>query len=127
MGSISKLLGFAVAKVPREMSKGFIYTAVVQVGEAVLNYISRIGLIRYIYNVAKPEKIKVTAPVVYNLACLPFTLYSKGVTATFKVLHISNLKEIWFGEAVHIFNDNRLWIESNVIMDNIFEQITDPA
>lgn len=29
MGSISKLPGFAVAKVPREMSKGFIYIAVV--------------------------------------------------------------------------------------------------
>lgn len=47
--SISKLLGFAVATVPQEISKGFIYTAMGQVGEAALGYISGIGFVRYIY------------------------------------------------------------------------------
>ena len=42
------------------MSKDFIYTAVGQVDEAALGYISGIGLVRYIYKVAKQEKIKVT-------------------------------------------------------------------
>lgn len=125
-GSISKLLGFAVAKVSREMSQGFLYIPVVQAGEAALSYIFGIGFISYICKVAKLEKIKVMARLVYNLACLPFTLYSKEVTATADVLHIYTLKEIWFGAAVHIFNDNRLWIESNFTMDNIFERITDP-
>lgn len=124
-GSISKPLGFAVATVSREMSKGFIYTAGGQVGEATLGYISGIGFIRYIYKVAKPEKIKVTARVLYNVACLPLTVYSKGVTATFDVLRISKLEEIWFGEPIYIFNDNRLWIEGNFTIDNIFQHITE--
>ena len=109
IGSISKPLGFAVAAVPREMSKGFIYTAVGQVGEAALGYISGIGFVRYIYKVA----------------CLPFTLYSKGITATFDVLRLSKVEEMWFGEPIHIFNDNRLWIEANFTMDDIFKHMGD--
>ena len=124
-GSISKPLGFAAATVPREMSKGFIYTAVGQVGEAALGYISGIGFVRYIYKVAKPEKIKVTARVIYNVACLPITLYSKGISATFDILRLSKLEEMWFGEPVYIFNDNRLWIESNFTMDDIFQHMGD--
>ena len=68
-GSTSKPLGFAVTTVPQKMSKGFIYTAVGQVGEAALGYISGIGFVRYIYKVAKSEKIKITARVIYNAAC----------------------------------------------------------
>lgn len=124
-GSIAKPLGFAVATVPREMSKGFIYTAVGQVGESALGYISGIGFVRYIYKVAKPEKIKVTARVIYNVACLPITLYSKGITATFDFLRLSKLEEMWFGEPVYIFNDNRLWVESNFTMDDIFQHMGD--
>lgn len=124
-GSISKPLGFAVATVPREMSKGFIYTAVGQVGETALGYISGIGFVRYIYKVAKPEKIKVTARVIYNVACLPITLYSKGISATFDILRLSKLEEMWFGEPVYIFNDNRLWVESNFTMDDIFQHMGD--
>lgn len=124
-GSISKPLGFAVATVPREMSKGFIYTAVGQVGEAALSYISGIGFVRYLYKVAKPEKIKVTPRVIYNVACLPFTLYSKGITATFDVLRLSKLEEMWFAEPIYIFNDNRLWIESNFTMNEIFKHMSD--
>jgi len=124
-GSIAKPLGFAVATVPREMSKGFIYTAVGQVGESALGYISGIGFIRYIYKVTKPEKIKVTARVIYNVACLPITLYSKGITATFDLLRLSKLEEMWFGEPVYIFNDNRLWVESNFTMDDILQHMGD--
>ena len=124
-GSISKPLGLAVASLPREMSKRFIYTAVDQVGEAALGYISGIGFVRYVYKVVKQKKIKVTARLVYNISCLPFTLYSKGITATFDFLRFSKLEEIWFGEPVYIFNDNRLWIESNFTIDNIFEHMGD--
>ena len=118
-GSISKPLGLAITTVPREMSKGFIYTAVGQVGEAALGYISGIGFVRYIYKVAKPEQIKVTTRVIYNVACLPITLYSKGISATFDILRLSKLEEIWFGEPVYIFNDNRLWIADNFTMEDI--------
>lgn len=118
--SISKPLWFAVVTVPREMSKGFICTAVGQIGEATLSYVSGIGFVRYIYKIAKPEKIKVTARVVYNVACLPFMLYFKEITVTFDILRLSKLKEMWFGEPIYIFNDNRLWIESNFTMNDIF-------
>ena len=107
------------------MSKGFIYTEVGQVGEAALGYISGIGFVRYIYKIAKPEKIKVTARAIYNVACLTFTLYSKGITATFDVLRLSKLEEMWFGEPIYIFNDNRLWIEGNFTMDDIFKYMCD--
>lgn len=118
--SISKPLGFAVVTVPREMSEGSICTAVGQIVEATLGYVSGIGFVRYIYKVAKPEKIKVTARVVYNVACLPFMLYSKGITVTFDILRLSKLEEMWFSEPIYIFNDNRLWIESNFTMNDIF-------
>ena len=124
-GSIAKSLEFVVATVPREMSKGFIYTALAQVGESALGYTSGIGFVHYIYKVAKPKKIKVTARVIYNVACLPITLYSKGISATFDILRLSKLEEMWFGEPVYIFNNNRLWIESNFTMDDIFQHMGD--
>ena len=105
------------------MSKGFIYTAVGQVGETALGYISGLGFVRYLYKVAKPEKIKVTARVIYNVASLPLTLYSKGITATFDILQISKLEELWLGEPVYIFDDNRLWIEKNFTIQDIFAEM----
>ena len=122
-GSIAKPLGFAVAQVPGELTRGVVYTAVGQIGEGVLGYVSGIGFVRYLYKVLQPTKLKATARLVYNIASLPITLYSKGIGGAFDLLKISKLEELWFGQPVYIFDDNRLWIESNFTLGDIFEQI----
>ena len=122
-GSVSKPLALAVAQVPKEMSKGVIHTAVGQIGEMALGYITGVGFTRYLYKIIKPAKLKATARLIYNVAGLPLTLYSKGITGAFDLLQISKLEEMWFGQPVYIFDDNRLWIESNFTIGDIFEQI----
>ena len=73
-GSVAKPLGFAAAQIPTELSKGVIYTAVGQLGESALGYISGIGFVRYLYKVVQPGKLKATARLVYNVASLPMTI-----------------------------------------------------
>ena len=122
-GSFAKPVGFAAAQIPGEFTKGVVYTAVGQFGENVIGYISGIGLVRYLYKIAQPTKLKATARLTYNVACLPITLYLKGIGNAFDVLKISKLEEMWFGQPVYIFDDNRLWIEKNFTFADILEQI----
>jgi len=122
-GSIAKPVGFAVATIPAEFSKGIIYTAVGQVGEAAIGYVSGIGFVRYLYKVISPPKLKATARLVYNVGCLPMTLYSKGIGAAFDLFQISELEKFWFGTPVYIFDDNRLWIEKNFTLTDVFETV----
>ena len=42
-GSISKLLRFAAAQIPGEFTRGIVYTAVGQIGESILSYLSGVG------------------------------------------------------------------------------------
>ena len=58
-GYISKPV--AVLQVPGELTKGFVYTAVGQIGEGVIGYISGIGFVRFLYKVVQPSKLKATA------------------------------------------------------------------
>jgi hypothetical protein len=122
-GSITKPLGFAVLQVPGEFTKGVVYTALVQVGENTLGYISGVGFVRYLYKVVQPDKLKATCRLFYNIGCLPLTLYSRGIGGVFDLLQISRLEKMWFGEPVYIFDDNRLWIETNFTLGDIFEQL----
>lgn len=124
-GSVAKPIGFAVSTIPAELSKGIVYTAVGQVGEAAIGYISGIGFVRYLYKVAQPEKFKASARLIYNVACLPMTLYSKGIGGAFDLLGISKLEELWFGEPVYIFDDNRLWVEKNFTFSELFKTVAD--
>lgn len=124
-GSLAKPVGFAIANVPVELTKGFIYTAVGQIGETAIGYVSGIGFVRYLYKVVQPTKLKATARLVYNVACLPMTLYSKGVGGALDLLQISKLEKLWFGEPVYIFDDNRLWIEKNFTLNDVFEAVED--
>lgn len=124
-GSVSKPVAVAALQVPGELTKGFVYTAVGQIGEGVLGYISGIGFVRYLYKVVQPTKLKASARLAYNVACLPVTLYSKGIGGAFDLLRLSKLEEMWFGEPVYIFDDNRLWIEKNFTIGDIFEQLED--
>jgi hypothetical protein len=105
--SIARPLGFAALQVPRKLTKGLVYNAIGQAGESVLGYISGVGFVRYLYKVVQPNKFKATCRLAYNVGCLPLTLYSK---------------EMWFGQPVYIFDDNRLWIESNFTLGDVFEQ-----
>ena len=122
-GSISKPV--AALQVPGELTKGFVSTAVGQIGEGVIGYISGIGFVRYLYKVVQPTKLKASARLASNVACLPVTLYSKGIGGAFDLLRLSKLEEMWFGEPVYIFDDNRLWIEKNFPIGDIFEQMED--
>jgi hypothetical protein len=48
------------------------------------------------------------------------TIYFKGIGATFDILQLSKLEELWFSKPVYIFDDNRFWIEKNFTLDNVF-------
>jgi len=122
-GSFAKPLGFAAAQIPAELTKGVVYSAVGQVGDGIIGYVSGIGFSRYIYRALQPGKLKASARLIYNIACLPITLYSKGIGSAFDLLRISKLEEMWFGQPVYIFNDNRIWVESNFTLGDIFERI----
>lgn len=122
-GSITKPLGFAIVQIPGEVTKGIVYTAIGQVGESALGYISGVGFVRYLYKVVHPARLKATARLAYNIGCLPLTLYSKGIGGAFDLLQISKLEKMWFGQPVYIFDDNRLWVESNFTLRAIFDQI----
>jgi hypothetical protein len=124
-GSVAKPIGFAVSTIPVELSKGIVYSAVGQIGDAAIGYVSGIGFVRFIYKIAKPEKFKASARVVYNVACLPMTLYSKGIGGAFDLIGISKLEKLWFGEPVYIFDDNRLWVEKNFTLTNLLETVGD--
>ena len=124
-GSFAKPIGFAAAQIPGELTKGVVHTAIGQVGEGVIGYISGIGFVRYLYKVVQPAKLKATARFCYNLACLPVTLYSKGIGGAFDLLQLSKLEKMWFGTPVYIFDDNRLWVEANFTIGDTFEQMED--
>ena len=126
-GSVVKPVGLAVAQIPAELTKGVVYTAVGQIGEGIIGYISGIGFVRYLYKIVQPAKLKATARLTYNIACLPITLYCKGMGSAFDLLKISKLEKMWFGQPVYIFDDNRLWVESNFTLGDIFEQIEESS
>ena len=121
-GSFAKPIGYAVATIPAELGKGFIHTAVGHVGEAAIGYLSGVGLLRFLYKVAQPEKLKATARVLYNVGSLPITIYYKGVGTVFDYFQLSKLEKLWFGEPVYIFDDNRLWVEQNFTLNDIFNR-----
>lgn len=124
-GSIIKPVAFAISTIPAEFSKGIIYTAVGQVGETAIGYVSGIGFVRYLYKVIQPSKFKATARLIYNIGCLPMTLYFKGIGGSFDLLQVSKLEKLWFGTPVYIFDDNRLWIEKNFTLSDVFQTIED--
>jgi len=119
--SLSGPAAYAVISVPKEMSNGFIYSAIGVVGETVLGYVSGIGFVRWIYKATDVGSIKNLARLAYNVACLPITAYSKGASSVFDLLQLSKLEEYWFGTPVYIFDDNRLWIESNFTIEEVFK------
>jgi hypothetical protein len=123
--SVAKPVAYAVATIPAELSKGFIYSAVGQIGETAIGYVSGIGFVRYLYKVIQPPKLKAVARLTYNVVCLPMTVYSKGIGGAFDLLQLSKLEKLWFGEPVYIFDDNRLWVEKNFTIDDAFQTISD--
>lgn len=122
-GSVTKPLAFAVAQIPGELTKGVVYSAAGQIGEGALGYISGIGFVRYLYKAIRPGRLKRTFRLCYNIACMPITVYSKGVGGAFDLLQISELEKMWFGAPVYIFDDNRFWVEANFTIGDVFEQM----
>ena len=77
------------------------------------------------YKVRQPSKLKAIARLAYNVACLPMTLYSKGIGGAFDIIGISKLEKLWFGAPVYIFDDNRLWVEKNFTLTDLLKTATD--
>ncbi len=119
--SVVKPVAYAVSTVPAELSKGFVYSAVSDVGQQLLGYVSGIGFVRFLYTSIHPGKLKATCRVIYNVAALPITMYSKGIGETFDGIGLSKLEEMWFGSPVYIFDDNRLWAEKNFTLKDAFK------
>jgi hypothetical protein len=94
-----------------------------QVGETAIGYLSGVGFVRYLYKAVQPAKLKAIFRLAYNVAGLPMTVYSKGIGSVFDLLQLSKLEKIWFGEPVYIFDDNRLWLEKNFTLNDIFQTI----
>jgi hypothetical protein len=115
--SISGPAAFAIAKIPAEMSKGFIYSAFAQVGETVIGYACGIGFVRWIYKATAVTYVKGIARTIYNIGSLPVTLYCRGIDEAFDFVRIGKVEKWWFGEPVYIFNDKRIWIEANFTLD----------
>jgi hypothetical protein len=122
---ISRPALYAISQIPSEMTKGVIYKSIGEIGEYLIGYTSFIGVCRWVYRATDTYFIKNSARVIYNFSCLPFTIYCKGVSSAFDLMQISKLETIWFGSPVYIFDDNRLWIEKNFILENAFEHLND--
>jgi hypothetical protein len=90
-GSITKPVGFALLQIPGELSKGVVYTAIGQVSENLLGYISGVGFVKYLYKVAQPWKFKATCRLAYNIDCLPLRLYSKGISSVVRLIYYNFL------------------------------------
>lgn len=123
-GSVTGPAAYAAISIPKEMSKGFIYSAVGSIGESLIGYISGIGFVRWIYVGTNVPTIKSIARIIYNFASLPITIYSKGLSSVCDVLQISKIESLWFGTPVYIFDDNRLWIEANFTLEDAFKEVS---
>ena len=123
--SIVKPIGYAVSTIPTELSKGFVYSVISNVGQEIIGYVSGVGFIRYLYKALDPGIIKGTARVIYNVGCLPMTLYSKGIGSAFDGIGLSKVETWWFGQPVYIFDDNRLWVEKNFTIRDAFQAAED--
>jgi len=122
-GSIAKPFGYAVLQIPTELSKGYVHSTISDIGENIIGYISGVGFVRYIYKIAQPGKLKQMARLIYNVGCLPITLYAKGICAAFDLLQLSKLEKLWFGEVVYPLSDNRSWIERNFTMTDVMDSL----
>lgn len=88
---------------------------------------SGVGFLRYLYKILKPEKIKATARLSYNIACLPMIIYSMRISKSFDVLQLSKLEKLWFDAPVYIFDDNRSWIEKNFTFKDLYQTVEDQS
>jgi hypothetical protein len=106
-------VGFAVARIPNEYAKGYIYSGIGSVGEAAFGYIGGMAFVRYIYKATDVAYVKEVFRMAYNVGGLFMTLPSKGWDLAFDSIGLSRLERYWFGEPVYIFNDSRIWLEGN--------------
>lgn len=118
---ILKPILFAGAQIVTEVPKGAVTAAALKAGECAIGYICGVGFIRSIYVCSHAGKVKNATRLVYNIACLPVTIYTKGANAVFDGIGIGYLEEKWFGERVYIFNDDRVWIERNFTASEILK------
>lgn len=114
---------YALMSIPKEMSKGFINSAVGDVGETFIGYISGVTFLRYFYKFTNIVYITRSARIAYNFISLPMTCYGIGTSYMSDLFQLSRIEEAWFGSPVYLFDDNRLWIESNFTLEDAFKDI----
>lgn len=122
-GQVLKPIAYVCYLVPGEMSKGVIFHIVESVGEALLGYVSTVGVCRWVYKYADVGLIKNSARAAYNICCTPITVYNFASSNIFDLCQVSNLETIWFGCPVYILDDKRFWIESNFTMRDAFNLV----
>ena len=103
----------AVTQVPGTMLKGYFVSSVKDVGVQALTYLCGIGWLKGSYELVTNEALKSGVRVVLNLASLPMTGSACVVGHVYDSFGISDLEKAWFGSPVYLFNDNRIWLETN--------------
>ena len=62
-GNLQKPTTFALAKIPAEMGRQFIYSTGGEIGEIAIEYFFGVVFIGYFYKAVKPGKLKTTAKI----------------------------------------------------------------
>ena len=122
-GSLSGPLIFAGGQLGKELTTGFVISCAGSTAEGLIGYMSGFGFVRWIYKASDVQKIKAFARFGYNVLGLPITIYSKGVSTVTDFLQIGYLEEKWFGTRVYLFDDNRLWVEKNFTLSDVFNKV----
>jgi hypothetical protein len=119
---------FALSTIPKELSAGFVKSTIAETGEYFIGYISGVGFFRGLYKCTNIAYVTTTARILYNVMGLAMTLPSKGIGWACDLgvgpFSITNFEKWWFGSPVYIFDDNRLWLETNFTLDNAFKDLT---
>nr|QUS63959.1 hypothetical protein [Haslea silbo] len=117
-------ISYATAQVPGAMFKGYFFSSVKNVGLQGLTYLFGIGWLKGSYELVTNNSLKNGFRIVLNLASLPMTGSAFIIGHVYDSFGISALEEAWFGSPVYLFNDNRIWLESNFTQSIIEDTIS---
>jgi len=123
-GSFKGPVTYAAGQIGKELTTGVVANASGLIVEGMIGYISGVGFIRWIYKATNVGRIHTYSRLLYNIVGLPITIYSKGISAVTDKIGLSWLEEKWFGQPIYLFDDNRLWLEKNFTLNDVFK-VTD--
>jgi len=112
---------YAAGQIGKEFTNGVVANAGGSIVEGMIGYISGVGFVRWIYKATDVGRIHTYSRLVYNIVGLPLTIYSKGISAVTDTIGLSWLEEKWFGQPIYLFDDNRLLLEKNFTLTDVFK------